>query len=103
MIGRTDDYTTWVGFTQKVRHIITVFCLLFGIREKKSERPRPEAGYKEREEIKSKPGKTDQFPWHYDSTEGLPCCLHLVTNTNHQKTEAKRMSYPKEHTHLGGN
>lgn len=85
MIGRTDDYTTWVGFTQNVRHIIIVFCLLFGIREKKLERPRPEVGYKESEEIKSKPGKTDHFLGITILLRVCPVALHLVTNTNHQK------------------
>lgn len=46
-----------MGFTQKVRNIFTVFCLLLGNRDKKLERPRPEVGYKERKETKSKPGK----------------------------------------------
>ena len=58
--GQSDPYSaTWVGFTQKIRDNITVFCLLFWNRGKKLEMSRLERleeGSEERQETKG------QFP-----------------------------------------
>lgn len=93
-----------MGFTQKVRNIITALCLSLGNRDKKLERPRPEVGYKERE--KTKKQAWQKQPNFLDITILLRACPVPFTQSQKQtnkKTEAKSVSYPKGHTHLSGN